>query len=1177
MRKRFFLLSLLIIACFLASAQLEVKNHFDILGKKDAAVNVICQDQNGFLLLATNDGLFRFDGKSVTRLLSDRYKNLSNLSALYADASNVLWMGSRNGTLYRWDDHTLDSLTLPLSQDETVAKITSILSFDGALFVSTYGNGLYKVEHDKVQRFNKSAGLSDNVIYKLVTKNNNLLWCATDAGITEIYRQGKQLEFHSISSRNGLPDNIVRDLFYDGKRLLVGMQDSGVCFYDPASKKINSATNLKNWTYGPVLNLHSENNILTIATEKSGLIQIQDGKHHIYPYAETIKSGHVNQLFCDREKSFWLASPKGISHFIENRYHLISLSGHEQAQRIVALAADRDAAIWLATEKQFIKMGQDAQGRKNSSSINGEKDQVTSCAAVAPDGTIWFGTYGRGIIVVSKDLSSKQIMSTSSGDLNNDNVSSIYFDKSDIVYVSTLGGGILKANYNSSTRQFKKLAVYSEKDGLGSDYIYSVVTGTDGLLYAATDGGGLEVLKNGSFQNLTKSFKFQSTTAFSLCRDPMGHITATSNADGLLHFDGKVLRRYRANDGLRDEQPAQIIASNNNLLCVHSKGIDRLNCANNTITYYDLPEDNIEINLNAVASQNGFIYSGTSKGLIVYRTGKVRNDSIAPKIYLRQLYLNYKPIKSDSLTRYRHNQNSLGFAFAGIWMKHPELLKFRYRLAGLEEEWQSADEEKTVTYNNLLPGNYTFYVQSQNDEDVWSESYQYAFEIQPPLWARWWFWMLNLIAFVLLIYFFVQYRLKALQRENVMLEERVRLRTEQIAKQAEVIEEKNKVLEQLSLVASKTDNVVLILDAEGNLEYVNESFERLNGMSLSKLRERYGRSIFELSNNADIRKIIDNAIKQKRSVNYESLNKKVSGSEIWESSTLTPIFDDSGSLRKIIIIDTDVTLRKKQEQIIIQKNKDITDSISYARKIQHAILPAVPTIQKHIPELFVLYMTKDIVSGDFFWFGHFENYSIIAAVDCTGHGVPGAFMSLIGYNQLNRIVNENKIHDPSLILKALNEGVLAVLHKNESESKDGMDVAICKIDHVTNTLEYAGAMRPLWIVEGETPELVEIKADKIPIGTNPAERDKCIAFTNHTMTLNPGAAYYIFTDGYADQFGGTRDKKYSTARFKELLKKLHNLPFREKKIEIEKEHFRWKGDNEQVDDILVIGFGRPLQ
>ena len=176
-------------------------------------------------------------------------------------------------------------------------------------------------------------------------------------------------------------------------------------------------------------------------------------------------------------------------------------------------------------------------------------------------------------------------------------------------------------------------------------------------------------------------------------------------------------------------------------------------------------------------------------------------------------------------------------------------------------------------------------------------------------------------------------------------------------------------------------------------------------------------------------------------------------------------------------------------------------------------------------------------------------------------------MSLIGYNQLNRIVNENKIHDPSLILKALNEGVLAVLHKNESESKDGMDVAICEIDHVTSTLEYAGAMRPLWTVEGETPELVEIKADKIPIGTNPAERDKCIAFTNHTMTLNPGAAYYIFTDGYADQFGGTRDKKYSTARFKELLKKLHKLPFREKKIEIEKEHFRWKGDNEQVDVI----------
>jgi serine phosphatase RsbU (regulator of sigma subunit) len=302
------------------------------------------------------------------------------------------------------------------------------------------------------------------------------------------------------------------------------------------------------------------------------------------------------------------------------------------------------------------------------------------------------------------------------------------------------------------------------------------------------------------------------------------------------------------------------------------------------------------------------------------------------------------------------------------------------------------------------------------------------------------------------------------------------------------------------------------------------------------------------------------------------LNKKVgSDTEIWESSTLTPIFDDFGTLKKIIIIDTDVSVRKKQEQIITQKNKDITDSIAYARKIQHAILPSDTLIKEYIPRSFVLYLTKDIVSGDFYWFSHFADFSILAAVDCTGHGVPGAFMSLIGYNQLNKIVNEEKITDPKDILSALNDGVLSVLHKNESESKDGMDIAICKIYHKSNKLEYAGAMRPLWIVSKEGI-LTEIKADKIPIGTKQKDRTEPIAYHTQSFETNKGDTYYIFTDGYADQFGGEKDKKYSTGRFKELL--IANAPLspEQQEINIRKEHLNWKADNEQVDDILIIGF-----
>jgi serine phosphatase RsbU (regulator of sigma subunit) len=364
---------------------------------------------------------------------------------------------------------------------------------------------------------------------------------------------------------------------------------------------------------------------------------------------------------------------------------------------------------------------------------------------------------------------------------------------------------------------------------------------------------------------------------------------------------------------------------------------------------------------------------------------------------------------------------------------------------------------------------------------------------------------------------------------------------------------------------------VLILDASGRLEYVNESFVRQHNMALDQLRSRYGDTIYEVSNHSGIRELVSSALTNRKSVTYESQNQKEEAEKgTWQASTLTPIFAEDGSLKKIIIIDSDVTERKKQEQIIVQKNKDIMDSISYAKKIQHAILPRADIINKHLPGHFCLYLTKDIVSGDFYWFSHLKDSSVIAAVDCTGHGVPGAFMSLIGYNLLNKIVNENRLTDPGQILLELNKGVLQALHKNDSMSRDGMDIAICKVNHHDRTLDFAGAMRPLWIVN--SGHITEIKADKIPIGTLEKDREQRIRFTTHTVPIKAGDRYFIFTDGFADQFGGQKDKKYSTSRFKELLRTTSSLPLRRQEEIVRHEHLSWKGDLEQIDDILVIGF-----
>lgn len=1135
-------------------------------------VNVIVQDNEGYLLLGTADGVFKFDGRNSVGLARDNALLRKEISALFIDSRDKIWIGTKQGKVYSLQKNKIDSLNFTAFPNEE--KITSFYELNGSLYIGSYGNGLYVLKNNKLSHFTTEQGLSDNVIYKIAGNNKNTIWCGTDAGISELNVQNPKPSCHIISDKTGLPDNIVRDLVFENDHLLIAMQDSGLCYYNILKKEIQKHPFFSNWTQGAVLNAFSQaQNKIVIGTESNGLIQFDKGSINIYNYQKYIQCAGINQVFIDRENQIWLASKKGISQFSERRFTFINAANGLKDDKVLAIAADNDNGIWIGTTSGISKIMRDEEGKIVVSKINDLNKYTISCATKAPDGNIWFGTYGNGIIILSSETNKSVILNSSEDHLADNNISNIYFADEHTVYISTLGSGIIKARVQLEGREksFEIERTYTEADGLGSNYIYAAITDTNANLYVATDGGGLEYLVNGSFINLTKKYGILSNTIYSLCRDKLNSIWATSNANGIINYNGKTIISINAAKGLRDEQPQQLIASGDLIYALNAKGIDRINCIDHSISYFDVFDGDLEPNLNAIFLNDNKLCSGTNNGILCYRSGNEHGDSIKPIAFIKSVQVNFKPIALDSAFEFNYNQNNFAISFNGIWLKNPNKLVFRYRLNGLEDNWQTADEGKTINYNNLAAGNYLFMLQVKNEEDVWSNYTQYAFVINTPIWKRWWFWLLVVASFSTGLYLFFSYRLRRLQRENLILESRVKERTFQIEKQSKIIEAKNSELEQLSLVASKTDNVVLILDPQGKLEYINESFVKQNQMNLEEIKARYGETIYEISNNPNIRGIIEEAVNEKRSVHYESLNKKVeTGAEIWESSTLTPIFDEQGQLKKIIIIDTDVTERKRQEQIIVQKNKDITDSISYARKIQHAILPSDALIKTHVPHSFVLYMTKDIVSGDFYWFGHFDDFSIIAAVDCTGHGVPGAFMSLIGYNLLNRIINERKISDPKEILLELNNGVLGVLHRNESESKDGMDIAICKINHKQNTLEYAGAMRPLWIVNNH--ELREIKADKIPIGTKQKDREEKIEYTTQLIQVAKGDSFYIFTDGYADQFGGPKDKKFSTGRLKELIiqASVHDCHTQENMLK--QEHLKWKMDNEQVDDILVIGF-----
>lgn len=256
-----------------------------------------------------------------------------------------------------------------------------------------------------------------------------------------------------------------------------------------------------------------------------------------------------------------------------------------------------------------------------------------------------------------------------------------------------------------------------------------------------------------------------------------------------------------------------------------------------------------------------------------------------------------------------------------------------------------------------------------------------------------------------------------------------------------------------------------------------------------------------------------------------------------------------------------------QKIIVEEKNKEITSSITYAKRIQNAILPAQSLLDKLLPNNFIFYLPKDIVAGDFYWIQQINGTILFAVADCTGHGVPGSLVSVVCHNALNRAVGEFKLTEPAKILDAVSEMVIDTFAKSETEVKDGMDIALCCIKQENENweLEYAGANNSLYLIRNK--ELIEVKADKQPVG----KFTKKQSFTNHNIKLEKNDFICLFSDGYADQFGGPKGKKFMYRSFKSLLVENSQLPLTEQKNKLESSFFKWKNTHDQVDDVCVLG------
>ena len=308
-------------------------------------------------------------------------------------------------------------------------------------------------------------------------------------------------------------------------------------------------------------------------------------------------------------------------------------------------------------------------------------------------------------------------------------------------------------------------------------------------------------------------------------------------------------------------------------------------------------------------------------------------------------------------------------------------------------------------------------------------------------------------------------------------------------------------------------------------------------------------------------------------INNYDIDDYKSKSELTSLKLQTSVISSLRAYRELRRIEDIV---KERTAELAERNKEIQDSMRYARRIQSAIFPDVSTVRLFFPQSFIFLKPKEAVSGDFYWLSHHEQYTLIANIDCTGHGIPGALMSIIGYNLLSRIIDDYGIQKPDEILAALDIQMREMLGNEVAEGqpsatttncvRDGMDLAFCLIDHQNKCVQFAGANRPIYLIKEQ--HIREYTGDRNPVGDYLIENK---IYTNQEISYEPGERLYLFSDGFIDQFGGDQGRKYTYKRFKEFLQSIQMLSMEAQEKAVIEEFEAWKGNHKQIDDVTLIG------
>ncbi len=1123
MKKTFLLIHLALIQFFCFGQNYRI-NHYSInQGLSQSVVYTIFQDSRGFLWVGTQDGLNRFDGYSFIKYLHNPTdSNSISDSWIYSiteDNEGNLWIGTRRG-LNKFD----------FSKNKFTRYIHSPENENDPYRDNVYGcaagnNGLiytntpplinaFDPKTGKYKHFRNSVSENPNVeeqTLPIIIDKDGEIWAGTTFGLTKFNPiTGNFTNYqHNPSDKNTINDNSILSIYEDLQgKIWVGTKQ-GFNIFD----KINNT--FKSYS------LFVNNNLVEIRTI------VQDLKEEYW--IGTQNNGIFRISFDSNQK---LIVETQISSGVEQN------ASHLNHSTVNSLAIDRSHNLWIGTlnglDKTDLKAPRFKLYRKSKETNSVDLlDNVIASIYKHKNGDIWIGNWTAGLNIFNRETNKvTHYSSTLSGKnhIPNNSVHVIFEYKDNEIWIGTRNGIYVYSNDRFvSLNQFYKT---NKLPTFENNRVFSIVKERNNNVWIATQGGLYFLdMNNFSFQNYTTDThvdrRISDNLVYTLTFDCDSNLwIATKN--GLDKFDRKsnrishILRDEKSTNTLTDNYCVSLCYTSDSTLWIGTKsGINRLNLKTNKFTYYT-EADGLASNLvyEIIQDDLGDMWFGTGKGLSQLRKGEKKIITFSEEDGLQSLEFNLR-------ASHKSRDGEIFFGgMNGINSFNPKDLSDNKNIPPLEftafqKQNKNGSENIHITNNSKIVLNYSdfaFYVEFAALEYTCPNKNQYAYKFDGDNQE----WINN-------------GNRRFLTFSNM-----------------------TPGLYKLWIKGSNNDNV---WNENGTFIII-----RIKPPWYRSILAYIIYAILIITTIITVVKYRERALKEQKRVLEEKVEERTKEVVRQKSEILEKNHELEEQNQEIM---SQRDLLSNQNERISKQNKQIKDSIQYASRIQSAILPATSILNDLNFVHFLIYRPKDIVSGDFYWFKQIGDHLLIAVADCTGHGVPGAFMSMLGNAFLNEIVTHNDITKANEVLDRLRELIISSLKQSgeEAVTRDGMDIAFCEINLKTLSIQYAGAHNSLIIIRNN--ELIELHADRYPVGLY---HKSLMPFNNHQFQLMKGDNLYMFTDGIFDQFGGEYGSKFMYKRLKNLLVEINQLPMESQKKEIEKNVDDWmRNEYEQIDDITMLG------